>query len=238
MVFPFCSLSNRIERMEDGDDAAEDRDVFEVLDHAARVRALESIRALRADLDEREVRLLAVMAADPDPYRDGTSDALGKQWVREEVACVLRVPSSTAGAMLHSAVQVKSRFPATLEAMGERLLSGRYAQRLVEATAHLPVEAARKVEERVLPRAPRQTLAQFAASVRRAVLAVDPRTAEEQHRDAVAERRVVFTPQDDGTSELWALLPAEQAAALQAQHAAARRQLEEPGRAHGGSAPG
>ena len=69
---------------------------------------------------------------------------------------------------------------------------------------HLPLDAARKVEEQVLPKASRQTLAQFAASVRRAVLAADPRTAEDQHRDAVAERRVIFTPRDDGTTELWA----------------------------------
>ena len=69
----------------------------------------------------------------------------------------------------------------------------------------------------MLPKASRQTLAQFAASVRRAVLAADPRTAEEQHREAVAERRVVFTPRDDGTAELWACgLPGDEAAGLQA----------------------
>ena len=172
---------------------------------------------MRAGLDAHQTRLLAVMAADPDPYRDGTNEALSKEWVREDVACALRVPSSTAGAMLHTAASVSSRFPATLALMGERQITGRYAQRLNEATLHLPLDAARKVEKQVLPKASRQTLAQFGASVRRAVLAADPRTAEEQHRDAVAERRVVFTPRDDGTTELWACgLPADEAAALQA----------------------
>ena len=50
----------------------------------------------------------------------------------------------------------------------------------------------------------------------RAVIAADPRRAQQRHDDAVAERRVVFTPQDDGITELWALLPAEGAALIQA----------------------
>ena len=69
--------------------------------------------------------------------------------------------------MLHTAASISSRFPATLALMGERQITGRYAQRLNEATLHLPLEAARKVETRVLPKASRRTLAQFAASVRR-----------------------------------------------------------------------
>ncbi len=35
-----------------------------------------------------------------------------------------------------------------------------------------------------------------------------------QHEDAVAERRVCFTPQDDGTTDLWASLPSDAAAAM------------------------
>jgi len=50
-----------------------------------------------------------------------------------------------------------------------------YAQRLVDAVCFLPDEAATEVEKQVLGRAAVQTVAQFAASVRRAVLAADPR---------------------------------------------------------------
>jgi hypothetical protein len=52
--------------------------------------------------------------------------------------------------------------------------------------------------------------------VRRAVLALDPRDQTQHVEDAVAQRRVCFTPQHDGTTELWAVLPAGIAAALQA----------------------
>jgi uncharacterized protein DUF222 len=205
-------LSNKIERVRVGVEV----DVFAALDHAARVEQLAAIGRMRADLDARETRLLAAMAADPAPYRDGTSDALGKQWVREDVACALRVPSVTAGAMLDTAVAVTRRFPATLAAMSDRQMCGRYGRRLAEATLHLPDAAARQVEAQVLGKAGRQTLAQFAASVRRAVLAADPRSAETRHRDAVADRRVTFTAQENGTTDVWATgLPAEQAAVLQ-----------------------
>ena len=107
--------------MEDGDEI----DLYEWLDHAGRVEHLAAIATMRAGLDAHQTRLLAVMAADPDPYRDGTNEALSKEWVREDVACALRVPSSTAGAMLHTAASMSSRFPATLALMGERQITGR-----------------------------------------------------------------------------------------------------------------
>jgi hypothetical protein len=47
------------------------------------------------------------------------------------------------------------------------------------------------------------------------VIAVDPRRAEQRHEDALAGRRVVFTPHDDGVTELWALLPADGAALIE-----------------------
>ncbi len=88
---------------------------------------------------------------------------------------------------------------------------------LVDLTEELPAKAAAKVAERVLPRAPQQTVSQFGAAVRRAVLAVDGRSAEEKHTRARGDRRVYFGPPSaEGMCELWALLPADQAAELRA----------------------
>ena len=112
-----------------------------------------------------------------------------------------------------------------------------YAQRLVDAVCFLPDTAATEVEKKVLGRAAGQTVAQFAASVRRAVLAADPRGADEQHRDALTQRRVVFTPLDNGMSELWALLPADTAAALQTRIQQTGRRLETPRRTDRRPAP-
>jgi len=66
----------------------------------------------------------------------------------------------------------------------------------------------------VLPKASEQTLAQFKASVRRAVATTTPATIEAQRDHAMTERRVCLTPREDGMAELWALLPAEGAAAV------------------------
>src|SRR5207244_4506966 len=47
-------------------------------------------------------------------------------------------------------------------------------------------------------------------------LAADPAAAEDRHQRAAADRRVVLTPAPDGMAELWALLPADGAATIQA----------------------
>ncbi len=76
----------------------------------------------------------------------------------------------------------------------------------------LSPELARAVQDRVLSRAPEQTLAQLKAALARAVLAVDPDGAEQRHRQARRDRRVVISPEADGMASLWALLIATQAA--------------------------
>ena len=130
---------------------------------------------------------------------------------------MLRVAPVTAGAKLHAATRLVERFPAMLEAMWRGEVPGYYATRLVDLTEELPAKAAAKVAERVLPRAPQQTVSQFSAAVRRAVLAVDPRSAEEKHTEGPRDRRVYFGPPSaEGMCELWALLPADQSAELRA----------------------
>jgi hypothetical protein len=87
--------------------------------------------------------------------------------------------------------------------------------KLAEAVTAFDDETIAKIEQRVLTRAPQQTLSQLGTSLRRAVIAADPRRAELRHQDAIAQRRVVFTAQDDGITELWALLPADGAALIE-----------------------
>ena len=51
--------------------------------------------------------------------------------------------------------------------------------------------------------------------LRRRVIAANPEAAEARRQRAMADRRVVITPTDDGMSELWALLPSVQARQIQ-----------------------
>ncbi len=188
---------------------------FALLTHAERVEQLTVLQAQRAALDAREQRLLHAMHRDPVPGLDG-DPARDKYWVREDVACVLRIAPQTAAAKLHAATDLVTRLPATLAMLERAQLTLRHASRLVEATIALPEPVVAKVEKRVLARAGQQSVAQFTAAVRRAVAAADPRDAEERHKNALDDRRVVFTPQPDGVTEQWALLPAAGAAALHA----------------------
>ncbi|HLY33978.1 MAG TPA: DUF222 domain-containing protein, partial [Jatrophihabitantaceae bacterium] len=58
------------------------------------------------------------------------------------------------------------------------------------------------------------TVGEFAQAVRRAVLMVDTASAEQRHEMARKDRRVAFLPTSEGMSEMYWLLPTDQAAAV------------------------
>jgi hypothetical protein len=137
-------------------------------------------------------------------------------YTREQVGAALRLSPGTAERRLSIARTLVERLPATLELLRGGQVSYLHAMKLAEAVTAFDDQTTARIESRVLTRAPEQSLSQFGASVRRAVIAADPRHAEQRHADAITARRVVFTPQDDGITELWALLPAEGAALIEA----------------------
>ena len=55
-------------------------------------------------------------------------------------------------------------------------------------------------------------MAQLKAALARAIIAADPEGAEERHREARRDRRVVVTAEPDGMGTLWAMLTATDAA--------------------------
>src|SRR5215470_17063350 len=136
-------------------------------------------------------------------------------YTREQVGAALRLSPGTAERRLSVARTLLERLPATLELLRGGQLTYLHAMKLAEAVTPFDAETTTKIEQRVLRRAPEQTLAQFGTSLRRAVIAADPRRAEQRHEDAITQRRVVFTPQHDGITEPWALLPADGAAVIQ-----------------------
>jgi hypothetical protein len=133
-------------------------------------------------------------------------------YTQEQVGAALRLSPGHAAERLAVGRTLVDRLPATMELLERGEITYLHAKKLAEAVVAFDTKATGKMEERVLRRATEQTVGQFAASVRRAVLAADPRRAEQRHADALAERRVVITPQPDGMAELWAWLPADGAA--------------------------
>jgi hypothetical protein len=185
------------------------------LSHTGRVDLLVALERQAAWLAAMQQRVLAAMAADPAAAADDV-DRTGQGWLREDVACALRLSGLTAQRRIAVAQTLADQLPATLVQLGRGEISYLHAASLAEAVYSLDHERATQVEARVLLRAGEQTLSEFRRVVRRAVASVATASMEELHAQAMAERRMCVTPRDDGMAELWALLPAEGAAAISA----------------------
>ncbi|MGI5128237.1 DUF222 domain-containing protein [Pseudonocardia sp. CA-107938] len=155
----------------------------------------------------RQARLIAELSArrsEPGAVTD---------WAADEVGTALHLSGGTAAFRTRQAEALVSRLPDTLAAWEAGLLDQRRVTVITEGTATLSDEHAALVEARVLPKAPEQTAAQLRASVKRAIIAVDPGGAQERHEQARRDRRVAVNPEPDGMASLWALLPAPDAVA-------------------------
>jgi len=176
-----------------------------------RVDALAAMERQLAWWQARQHRLLAVMAADPavkTPFGE-----LDKEWVREDVACALRLSAGTAAYRLGLATEL-TRLPATLDLLERGEIRTHHARHLAEAIVGLDDPAATAVETAVLAKAPEQSLATFTRAIRKAVAAAAPTPAEDEHAEAMSQRRVAHTPRTDAMSEIWMLLPATGAIAF------------------------
>ncbi|HEX7105789.1 MAG TPA: DUF222 domain-containing protein [Acidothermaceae bacterium] len=170
-----------------------------------------------------QVQAAVVAAAGPEPT---TAD----DWAKDEVAAALRLSIRSAHNKVHLARVLTEELPGVTRLLDAGEVTFRHALAAVELCAGLPRDAVAKVEQRVLPKAPDQSIAQFRRSVRRAVLAVAPEQAEEAMQDALADDvDVRVHPLPNGMAELVATLPALEARELflavntlaKARHAAA-----------------
>ena len=159
------------------------------------VDLLVGLERQRRRLEAAQLRLLAVMQA-----RDDSELNL----MQEEVSLTLQVPVRTAQLRLAQATTLISELPHTLAAVADGAISAAHANVLAEAVWRLPAdrpELPAALERRVLPgvlAAGTVTVPQLKGRVRRAVLALDPATAEQRHQRASAERRIEYRPEEDG----------------------------------------
>ena len=163
----------------------------------------------------RQARLLAELArrrpSDKAPY-SARSAGVGSEYAPDEVGVALHLARGTACARIGLACRLLGTLPETHALWESGRIDTPKARAVDDATWMLAPELARAVQDRILDKAPEQTLAQLKAALARAVLAADPDGAEQRHRQARRDRRVVITPEADGMASLWALLTATQAA--------------------------
>jgi hypothetical protein len=181
---------------------------YRSLSPAERIELLVEQEKVKAQLDADQQALLAVIdpmpAADPGEGRQ----ALDKHFVRDEVACALRLSFETARGRMVLAHQLMSRYPAMWDLLAAGRIGYLHCHNLIEATAHLDGDTAARVLTRVLPRAVEQTPAEFRRTLKRAVAALDPAGEAERHLAAARTRRVVRTDEPDAMASIHAYLPA------------------------------
>lgn len=144
----------------------------------------------------------------------GGGPKLDSDWVREEVACGLRISGDAAGHRIHVARVLHRQLPATTAALVSGQLLWQHATAIVDACAELDPELCPLVEQRVLARAGDQSVGQLRNSLRRAVIAVAPVAAEQRRAKAAATRDVQLFSMGDGLTSFCALLPAPDAQAV------------------------
>jgi hypothetical protein len=184
------------------------------LDHEQRLDLLVALQRQKAALAAVEQLLLHVIVADPPVSMLAPDPELDERSVLNELACTLRISPRTIDNRAAIAERLVTVLPATLAALAAGDISFPHALRLADATSALPDEVSAQVEAAVLDKATASTSGQFAAAITRAIRRYDARTPDTRHDDARAERRVVFTPREDGMADLWAHLPADAAAAI------------------------
>jgi hypothetical protein len=136
------------------------------------------------------------------------------EFAADEVAPALRLSRNSAAVRLDIATALTTRLPATLAALERGEINMIKARAVVEATGPLTDEQAGAVQDQVLGRAGTQTASQLRASLRRAVLRVDPDGAAQRYEERRKDRRVELIPLPDAMAQLSAYLPAEQAIAI------------------------
>ncbi|MDQ2839198.1 MAG: HNH endonuclease [Actinomycetota bacterium] len=180
---------------------------FSQLDASQRVDALLALERQRAWLDSLQQELLSLIKG---------QDSSGKHWCVEEIGAALRLSGGVARSKLANAERLCTQLPETFRALSAGQLSPAQATAISEASFELDDELLPAFENRVLQRADEQSLTQLKRSAKRALLALDPSTAEEKRQRAVAAREVRIAPADQGMAWLLALLPAADAATIYA----------------------
>jgi hypothetical protein len=177
------------------------------LDAAQSLDAVLDIEKQQAWLEAQKQQLLGQII---------TRDPSGKKWCVEEVGAALRLSGPQARTRLAHAEQLTNRLPATLAALSDGQLTPAQVSVIAKVSFELPDELLPAYETRVLRNAEQQSLTHLARTAQRAVLSLDPTSAEQKRQHAMADRQVRIAPSEHGMAWLMALLPAADAKAIYA----------------------
>jgi hypothetical protein len=174
------------------------------LDDHSLVERMRAARRLAAWAESVELSAMAEL----DRRRQRAADRHGSWTVEmsralaDEVSAALTLSGTAASVRLGLAIALDRLLPATGRALEQGLIDAAKAKVICDGVIGVSEAVARKVEELVLPEAPRLTARQLAARVRRAVIDADPEAFERRRKATEAGRRVELYDNPDGTSDL------------------------------------
>ena len=141
----------------------------------------------------------------------------------DEIAARLTTSRAAASHRLDLSLTLAAALPQTRAALSQGRIDLAKAEAIARACQVLEPEAARALESKVLDRAERLNPPRLRQLLRREVVRLDPAAAEARCQRARSERRVVITPMEDGMAELYAVLSATDAVAIDTALTAAAR---------------
>ncbi|MBA2769408.1 MAG: DUF222 domain-containing protein [Sporichthyaceae bacterium] len=141
------------------------------------------------------------VAEPADPTTSDPDHVSSDLMAATEIGAALNLSPQSARNRIQLARSLR-RLPGTRRALAEGRIDLVKTRDLVAAVAVLDDTDARAVEDRVLTRAGGQTAAMLRAAMRRAVISIDPTSAQQRHEVAVDSRAVYREMLDDGMSRL------------------------------------
>ncbi len=203
-------------------------DTFSLVEVVAAFKRLEAWAAAKA------ARAAAALAErdELNPTWPGTvpGRTRGECVAGQELAMRLRVSRLSAIRLAACGRAFGGMFEPTGRALEEGLIDFPRAQAIVTTLLDLPAEVAMAAQAEVLRKAPGRTLRQVHHDLAKAVIAVDPDSADARHR-AARKKRCVHRPRPlpDGMASVTAVLTAGDAVALDTTLEAAARAAKNSG---------
>ena len=157
---------------------------------------------------------VADMAESTSSHQPLWSRECREEFVADEIAVLLSCTRAAAAARYDTACRAAD-LPVVQTAWRAGTLDGRKVEVIAEQVSFLPSTSVNDVAAAAAEFAQSRTAPQLREWLRRRVIAANPDAAEKRRQRAIADRRIVITPGDDGMSELWALLPSVQARQIQ-----------------------
>jgi hypothetical protein len=134
-----------------------------------------------------------------DPFEDYT---FATEAAAAEIRAALRLTRRATDTELSFALELRERLPRVWASLASGDIDVRRAKTIARHTYHLTTATARSVVDTIIDTAPRLTTGQLAARLRKLCIEAEPDEARDLYRRALEERRLVASPNVDGTATL------------------------------------